>query len=90
MLCVVPRISQFLGICIYMYFSDHNPPHFHAIYGQFDAEFVIGTGERLRGAFPPRAERLVEEWAGIYRNQLQDNWERARSHEALREVPPLE
>ena len=49
----MPRISEFLGIYIYMYFSDHNPPHFQAIYGQFDAEFAIENGKRLKGFFPP-------------------------------------
>ena len=44
---------MFLGTYIYIYFSDHNPPHFHAIYRQFGAEFAIETGERVNGAFPP-------------------------------------
>ncbi|MEX2443796.1 MAG: DUF4160 domain-containing protein [Alkalispirochaeta sp.] len=79
-----------MGIYIYMYFSDHNPPHVHTIYGQFDAEFSIVTGERLRGAFPSRAERFVREWAGIYKNQLLHNWELARNHDPLRDIPPLE
>lgn len=43
-----------MGIYIYMYFSDHNPPHF--LYGQFDAEFAIDSGDRLKGAFPPLKE----------------------------------
>ncbi|MFP4012233.1 MAG: DUF4160 domain-containing protein [Spirochaetaceae bacterium] len=63
--CRYARISEFLGIYIYMYYSDHNPPHVHAIYGQFDAEFAIEDGKRLRGVFPPRAEKLVQEWAAI-------------------------
>ena len=37
----MPRISEFYGIVIYMYYSDHAPPHFHAIYGQFEAEILI-------------------------------------------------
>jgi hypothetical protein len=86
----VPRISEFLGIYIYMYFSDHNPPHFHAIYGQFDAEFAIGDGKLLAGAFPPRAKKLVFEWAAVYREQLMDDWARARDHKPLRSIPPLE
>lgn len=73
-----------------MYFSDHNPPHFHAIYGQFDAEFAIEDGKRLRGGFPPRAEKLVREWAAIYKEQLQEDWERAISHTPLKEIPPFE
>lgn len=73
-----------------MYFSDHSPPHFHAIYGQFDAEFSIEDGELLAGSFPPRAKKLVSEWAAIYRDELMGNWARARNHESLRTIPPLE
>lgn len=79
-----------MGIYIYMYFSDHNPPHFHAIYGQFDAEFAIENGKRLKGAFPPRAEKLVTEWASIYKKQLEEDWDCARSHQPLNDIPPLE
>lgn len=73
-----------------MYFSDHNPPHFHAVYGQFDAEFAVESGARLAGAFPPRAERLVKEWADLYKKELLENWSRARDHKPLKPIPPLE
>ena len=86
----MPRISEFLGIFIYMYFSDHNPPHFHAVYGQFDAEFAVESGDRLAGAFPLRAERLVKEWADLYEKELLENWIRARDHKPLAPIPPLE
>jgi len=41
----VPRISALYGIAIYMYYRDRAPPHFHAIYGEFEATVSIGTGE---------------------------------------------
>jgi len=34
---VVPEISRFYGIVIYMYDNDHAPPHFHAEYGSEEA-----------------------------------------------------
>jgi Domain of unknown function (DUF4160) len=37
----MPRISSFYGIIIWMYWNDHNPPHFHATYGDF--EILIGS-----------------------------------------------
>lgn len=46
------RICEFLGIYIYMYFNDHSPPHFHAIYGQYEAEILIKNGEILMGELP--------------------------------------
>jgi len=69
----VPRISEFLGIYIYMYFTDHGPPHFHAIYGRYDAAIEIATGSVLAGALPPRVSVLVREWGGIYRAELSAN-----------------
>jgi hypothetical protein len=86
----VPRISEFLGIVIYMYFSEHNPPHFHAIYGQFEAEILIENGGLLKGKLPVRALSLVREWTEKYRDQLNQDWELARCHEELKPIPPLE
>ena len=86
----VPRISEFLGIYIYMYFSDHRPPHFHAIYGRYDAAIDITTGEIVKGSLPNRARGLVREWANLYRQELSANWECARNHDPLLWIPPLE
>jgi len=86
----MPRISEFLGIAIYMYFSDHQPPHFHAIYGQYEAEIMIEGGALLRGRLPLRALSLVKEWAERYRPQLLADWELARRHEELKRIPALE
>jgi hypothetical protein len=41
----MPRISTFYGIVIEMYFDDHPPPHFHALYAGEEALIVIDTGE---------------------------------------------
>jgi len=55
----MPRISAFYGILIYMYYQDHAPPHFHAIYGEYEAEVRIEDGTLLRGTLPVRARNLV-------------------------------
>jgi hypothetical protein len=59
----VPRISAFYGIAIYMYYRDHTPPHFHAIYGEYEATVAIETAAVLDGQIPRRARTLVSEWA---------------------------
>jgi hypothetical protein len=33
----MPTISMFYGMLIQMYWDDHAPPHFHAIYGDHQA-----------------------------------------------------
>jgi hypothetical protein len=86
----MPRISEFYGILIYMYYSDHAPPHFHAMYGRFEAEVSIETAETLRGYLPKRASSLVREWATRYRSELTENWKLACAHEPPRRIPPLD
>ena len=85
----MPHISAFYGVVITMYFRDHPPPHFHARYGEHVAEIAVGTLTVIDGWLPPRALRLVGEWAGEHRDELQANWDRARAHEALVSIDPL-
>jgi hypothetical protein len=66
----VPSISRFCGIVIRMYFSDHAPPHFHAVYAGDEAVIVIETGEILRGAL-----RIVRcGWCENGRRSIATNW----------------
>jgi len=61
----MPKISEFFGISIYMYYSDHAPPHLHARYGEYTAEFDF-KGRNLKGKLPPRVVGLVVEWIFIH------------------------
>ena len=56
----MPTISSFYGIIIVMHLRDkeHNPPHIHAITQDYDAPFLISTGEVLEGVFPAKARAL--------------------------------
>ena len=85
----VPRISEFYGIVIVMYFDDHPPPHFHARYGEHQAQIIIATGEILRGFLPRRALRLVQEWTELHREDLAADWKRAEREEPLVSIEPL-
>jgi hypothetical protein len=55
----MPEISRFFGIVIRMYFDDHNPPHFHAIYAGDEARVGIEPIAILEGALPNRAASMV-------------------------------
>lgn len=85
----MPRISFFYGIVIAMYYRDHHPPHFHAIYGEHEAQIVIETLEPLGGELPPRALRLVREWAELHQAELEANWAKAVAHAPLDTIQPL-
>ena len=70
----MPVISRFYGILIKMYFREHGVPHFHALYGEYNAVFDIETLEMIEGDLPNRAQRLVKEWARQYQSELRRIW----------------
>lgn len=73
----MPEISRFLGIVITMFYNDHGPPHFHAVYGDNAATISI-RDEVVTGEFPTRALRLILEWGKLHEDELLENWELAR------------
>ena len=86
----MPEISRFYGIVIRIQFRDHGPPHFHAHYGG-NAAVVEIVGLRLTaGKLPPRAERMVIEWAQQHRRELQDAWNRAQRGQTPGKIAPLD
>ena len=68
----MPVISNFYGIVIKIYFtqSEHNPPHIHAIYGEYMSAVNIKTGKVLEGDLPNKALKLVTEWLDLYRDDI--------------------
>ncbi len=86
----MPSVSQFFGIAIYMYYNDHPPPHFHAEYGGNEALYEIDTLRVYTGKLPRRVHNLVIEWADLHRDELWQNWKRARSGEDLNDIEALE
>lgn len=85
----VPRLSAFYGIVIAMYFDDHPPPHFHARYGEHEAQVAIASGEILNWSLPRRAHALVRDWAELRRAELEADWELARLERPLVSIEPL-
>ena len=85
----MPQISYFLGVVIRMFYRDHNPPHFHAVYSNFEAIIDIEKNELISGFLPPRVLGLVTECTALHQKELMDNWERARIQESLKSIAPL-
>jgi hypothetical protein len=64
----MPVISMFYGVIIRMYLLDtqnHNLPHLHARYAEFEASIGLDDGEILAGQIPRKQLRLVQ--AGLDR-----------------------
>ena len=60
----MPTICQFYGILILMHLTrkEHNPPHIHAYYGDYEATFYIENGEIMFGDFPNSGIELVKKF----------------------------
>lgn len=84
----MPVISRFYGMVIKMYFaqSEHNPPHFHVIYGDYAGIIDIETCQMLEGDLPPKALSMVQEWAEQYKIDLMTIW----LTQSFKKLPPLE
>ena len=83
----MPEVTRFFGIVIQIRFNrEHNPPHFHAIYGEREGAFDINTLEMLVGDLPVRAQALVREWASGYQQELMTMW----NTKQLQKLQPLE
>ena len=84
----MPTIARFYGIkiSIFQMQKEHNPPHLHALYGEYDAEIDIRTGQQIRGNLPGTALSLVRQWVEINKAELMEMWETQQ----FRQLPPLE
>ena len=85
----MPEISRFFGIVIYMYFNDHNPPHFHVQYEKYRATIGINNLGIIEGSLPPKALSLVIEWASIHQKELLKNWKSIKKIGEFDKIKPL-
>jgi hypothetical protein len=82
----MPEIAKFYGIIIKLFFGDHPPPHFHAVYGEYVGLFDLETLEMIEGDLPKRARKLVIEWAQLHKDELKEMWNKQEFHK----LPPLD
>ena len=73
-----------------MYFDDHDPPHFHAFYGESEARVGIVPIALLNGTLPNRAASMVFEWAALHQTELKQNWRRLHNDEPVERIVPLQ
>ena len=85
----MPEISRFLGIIIYMYLQDHEPPHFHAHYQGYRSVWSIQDNSLIAGNLPPRIARLVKLWGEAHKQELMNNWELRSQNEQPKRINPL-
>jgi hypothetical protein len=85
----MPTVSRFYGIIIRMFYKDHAPPHFHAIYGEYELLMGISPIRILEGEAPNRVRSMILEWSALHQEELLDNWERCQNGQTPLPIEPL-
>jgi hypothetical protein len=85
----MPEVSRFFGISIRMYYDDHNPPHFHALYAGDEVEVRIDSLDVLEGELSRRAIGMVLEWAAAHQQELMTNWQLLNADQPPNRIEPL-
>lgn len=84
----MPVISRFYGMVAKMYLlgNEHNPPHIHFLYGDYNAVVDLQTLTIKEGDLPPKAAAMALEWTEKYQNELREMWET----QVFVKLPPLQ
>lgn len=88
----MPEITRFFGIIVRMYVEaneQHHRPHFHAYYQEDVAVYAVDAIEVMAGSLPRRQQRLVEAWAELHQQELQENWVRLQQGRPPIRIEPL-
>ncbi len=85
----MPTISVFYGIVIQMFWREHAPPHFHALYAEHEALIDLRNLRVMRGSLPRRATALVLEWAAEHRDELLEDWNLCIQLKTPKPIEPL-
>lgn len=83
----MPEITRFYGLVIKMFFKpkEHEPPHIHVLYGEFNGIFEIQSKLMIEGDLPGKAQQLVLEWLSLHEDELLQMW----NTQTIGKLPPL-
>jgi len=84
----MPEICPFYGIIIFMYYKDHDPPHFHARYEDQEVIIDLATG-MVKGFMEKRALSMLFEWYDLHQEELMENWRLLKDRLPLQKIRPL-
>ncbi len=71
----MPIIKIIDSIKILIYFNDHAPPHFHAVYNEYEELIIIETLETYSGNLPGKQRKKVIEWAEKSKDYIKSKWD---------------
>ena len=84
----MPEICRFFGIIISLYWRDHNPPHIHFSYGNYECSISV-IDRVVDGQAPAKVIAKVNEWIDLHEQEILTLWEKAQRGEPLNRIDPL-
>lgn len=84
----MPEISRFFGIIVSLFWRDHNPPHIHFTYGDYECSMSI-VDRVVDGKAPAKVIAKVNEWIDIHESEILSAWEKAQNGEKIEKITPL-
>lgn len=86
----MPILSTFFGIIVRIFHGDHNPPHIHVEYSEYEAIIDIKSGKIIEGNLPIRAKKLMKEWHKLHSKELEKAWDDVKANKIPSRIAPLE
>jgi hypothetical protein len=70
----MPTVKLLDSIKILVYFKDHMPPHFHAIYNEYEVLVEIESLAVYSGYLPNKQMKRVQKYAANHQEFLARKW----------------
>lgn len=74
------ELCRFLGIIIAMFADDHNPPHLHVRYGDYEVTITL-KDYIVKGNMPAKELKRIFKWMEEHQEDLMNNWHRLQNGE---------
>ena len=84
----MPEISRFYGIIICLYWKDHNPPHVHFTYGDYECSISV-LDRIVDGQAPAKVISKVNQWIDLHEQEILTLWENAQEGKHIGRIEPL-
>lgn len=68
------------------FWKKDNPPHIHAIYGEYIGMFSLLDGEMFEGDIPAKEQKIIKSFVLKYEKELLEMWNTKQFHS----LPPVE
>ena len=81
----MPEICRFFGIIIFLYWKDHNPPHIHFTYGDYECSISV-LDRIVDGQAPAKVIAKVNEWINLHEAEILSLWEKAQKGEKIDKI----